>query len=438
MTSINLVADGQVVSNGGLGGVSRAGEGSGGALNLNTRTLSGAGTISADGGSRNSVNNTGGGGGRIAIRYLDLTTMNLPGITAAGGDGYYADGADGTVYLLHQDASSGDLVINGQGPGSPYTDLVLPAGETFGSVILQNGARVIAQGAIVVSDTLRLTGNSVLTHPSEDEAGLRITASRVLIETGSAIDVTGRGYRGGESYDEAGHTLGKIAGSGRHSGGSHGGRGADDSAVPEQPGPIYGNPKRPDRLGAGGGAENNIDGGHGGGYVRIIASAEVAVHGAIRADGAQASASRAGMGAGGSLWISTSRLVGSGSISADGGNRNGANNTGGGDGGGRIFIQAGTIDNDGAIRADGGQAPISRAGMGSGGTVNITTGSLGTVEADGGTRGGANNVGGGGGRIAIRYSSSMTLPEANVQAIGGDGYYADGEDGTTHMEGVAP
>ncbi|MBK1631036.1 hypothetical protein CKO31_09840 [Thiohalocapsa halophila] len=343
ISAINVVADGPLDASGGLGEPSASGEGSGGAINLATRTLSGSGAIRADGGSRDGTNNVGGGGGRVAIRYLDLSTFDLSTITAAGGDGFYGDdGADGTVFLQQEDEANGELVINGQGANSPFTDLMLPVGRTFDALILQNGARVIASGAIEVTDLLWLRDGAELTHPDQDTAGLRIDATRVIVEAGSAIDVTGRGYRGGEGFSEAGRTLGDIAGSGAGSGGSHGGLGASGGA--SAPGAVYGDPTWPARLGGGGGASGNSDGGAGGGRVHIVASDEVIIDGAVRADGGLGQASASGDGAGGSVLIETERLAGSGSISANGGGRDGADNAGGG--GGRVALYADYIDAD--------------------------------------------------------------------------------------------
>ncbi len=343
LNAINVAVDGSIRSNGALGAGSRAGEGSGGGINIATRTLSGMGTVQADGGSRNGVDGTGGGGGRIAISYLDLTTANLGNITAQGGNGFFDDGADGTVFLKQDDQVDGDLVISGVGPGSPFTDLVLPAGQVFDNLTLINGARVIARSKIVISGTLLLTGDSVLTHPSEDPNGLLITADSVIVELGSEIDVTGRGHRGGKATSESGRTLGDILGSTSQSGGSYGGLGGDGvsggGGIPNQ---VYGNPKRPNRLGSGGGASGGTDGGDGGGYLRLIVSNEVHVDGALRADGGLGNGSRAGEGSGGSIWITTSKLSGVGTISANGGSRNGVDGTGGG--GGRIAIEYDFID----------------------------------------------------------------------------------------------
>jgi hypothetical protein len=67
--------------------------------------------------------------------------------------------------------------------------------------------------------------------------------------------------------------------------------------------------------------------------------------------------------------------------------------------------------------------------------VNIQTGTLsgtGYIYANGG--GSGVHVGGGGGRIDIRYLNSLSLPVANVRASGGTGKYGTpGADGTVNI-----
>lgn len=344
VSALHLVLDGSVTADGGLSSGSASGEGSGGSVNFTTRTLSGLGHIAANGGTLSNANHTGGGGGRIAIRYLDLSTYDVTRITTRGGDGYYGDGADGTVFLVAEGLANGELVINGNGANSTFTDLLLPPGQVFDSITLQNGARVIAQGVITVAGTLRLRGNSILTHASASETGLRVNVTDLVVDAGSAIDLTGRGYPGGNAsgFGENGQTLGATSGAQRATGGSHGGIGGDWSGNGGAlPNPLYGDPKRPDRLGAGGGAWGGA-GGAGGGRARIVATRSVRVDGRIAADGAISDGSASGEGAGGSLWIETSRLAGTGRISADGGSLSNANHTGGG--GGRVALYIDYID----------------------------------------------------------------------------------------------
>ena len=387
--AINVVVDGQIAANGAVSSGSASGEGSGGSINVTTRTLSGGGTLAANAGTTGGGNHVGGGGGRIAVRYLDVSTYDVARVTARGGDGYYGDGADGTIYLEAEGQPAGELVINGAGPGSPFTDLILPPGQSFSSITLQNGANVIAQGAIDITGTLRVRGSSTLTHPTASEAGLSITADRIVVEAGSAIDASGRGHLGGDktSFGSTADTLGFTAGSERGSGGSHGGTGGDYGGNGDSgPGPVYGDPKRPIALGGGGGAWGGA-GGDGGGRIRIVAREALVVDGAVRANGGLSSGSASGEGAGGSIWIDTSRLAGTGTISASGGTAGGGNHTGGG--GGRIAIYADFVDpnaNLGELRSIVAFGGDGYYGDGAAGTVFVKLAGQtdGTLIVDGG------------------------------------------------------
>jgi hypothetical protein len=90
---------------------------------------------------------------------------------------------------------------------------------------------------------------------------------------------------------------------------------------------------------------------------------------------------------------------------------------------------------NGAIIANGGESAGSAAGDGSGGTVNILTGNLagsGSITANGG---GLNSgTGGGGGRVWIDWSGTLTLPGSNIRASGGQGQYGNGANGTVRIE----
>ena len=325
-----LVVDGEIRANGGVSPVGgRQGMGSGGTVNIDVGTLSGSGFIAANGGTRNGSNNTGGGGGRVAIRYDGAMTLPTTNVTAVGGDGAFGDAGHGTVFFKSAAQALGDLVIDGQGLATPADSTVL-GGQAFDDLTLRGGVNAIAETALSVSGALRLEQGSTLTHAPGSEAGLSITAARVEVDATSAIDVSGRGYPGGISGALEGRTLGFAVGSAIGDGGSHGGRGGDDTTFAGQPGGVYGDPKRPTRLGGGGGAgSGGQGGGAGGGAIRIQASDAIVVDGAIRANGFVASTGgRLGMGAGGSVWLSTRSLGGAGVVEANGGTRNGSNNTG--------------------------------------------------------------------------------------------------------------
>ena len=287
----SIANDGVISANGGGGQGNQAGSGSGGTVAITTSTLSGAGAIQANGGGVE----LGGGGGRIAVNYTDLSTFDTTRIQSLGGAGNYGAGADGTVVLKQLSSGNGALVIDGHNAATGYTTLAVPAGYVFDSISLLNGARVVADQPIQVSGTLSLTGGSILTHSTGSTAGLSIKANRVEIDSTSSIDVSSRGYQGGFNGNQAcpGITLGGLNGAASRSGGSYGGYGGWLDGVGSNP--PYGQPSAPIYLGSGGscGGGNN-PGGNGGGLVQITAADAVVVDGGILANGGGGQGKRGG------------------------------------------------------------------------------------------------------------------------------------------------
>jgi len=347
LNAINVANDNSIRANGALCSGSAAGDGGGGGLNITSATLSGYGSLEAKGGGINSIGTnvgTGGGGGRIAVNYLDLTTLDQTRITVDGAQGQYgaSRASNGTIFLKQQSQGSGDLVVDGQAGGTAYTTLTIPDGYTFNNMTLRNSAKVVTDSPIKVVGRLLVTGNSLLTHSQGNEAGLAIDAAVVQVDAGSAIDATGRGYRGGTvATSDPGLTLGSLPGSQTGTGGSYGGKGGGYYTSSDS-GLAYGDPRNPVSLGSGGGNwASNCSGGAGGGLVTIRASNALIVDGAIRADGGLTSNSAGGDGSGGSVLIRTSHLAGNGSISANGG----GSGTGVGGGGGRVAVYCDYLDN---------------------------------------------------------------------------------------------
>ena len=280
--TINLISDGQISTNGGLGHSYQAGSGSGGAIYINTATLSGSGVIQANGG----AHEVGGGGGRIAVHFLDLSTMDTSLITSLGGQGSNADGGNGTVFLKNVSEANGTLVVDGQGVSSAYSTLPIPPGYVFDNIILRNAARVVADDTLVVNDTLQVLTGSILTHSLSSENGLTIEAARVEVDDTSAIDVSSKGYRGGHRDGNTiceGLTLGELAGASRRSGGSYGGFGGVYDGTGSNP--PYGHPGNPVYLGSGGSCyDSSRPGGNGGGRITITASEAVDIDGNVLAE----------------------------------------------------------------------------------------------------------------------------------------------------------
>jgi hypothetical protein len=341
LQAINVVNDNSIRANGAQSAGSAAGDGAGGSINITSSSLSGKGKIQANGGTGVG---TGGGGGRIAVNYLDLSALNETGIAADGGQGQYGIRAsNGTIFLKLQTQGSGELLVDGQSGSTTYTTLVIPDGYTFNNITLRNSARVVTDSPIRVSGRLLLTGNSLLTHSQGSLNGLNIDAAVVQVDAGSAIDASGRGYRGGiAAGTDPGLTLGSLPGSQTGSGGSYGGKGAGYQGVDS--GLVYGDPRNPVNLGSGGGTWAGYGSGAGGGLVTIHASNALVVDGAIRADGGSSSGSASGNGSGGSVLIRTSRLAGSGTISANGGGSLGVGGLGVGGGGGRVAVYCDYLD----------------------------------------------------------------------------------------------
>ncbi len=312
--TVNIASDGALLANG-LNGASYAGSGSGGAVKIVTRTLSGSGDISASGGG----NLTGGGGGRIAIFYLDMDTKDTALIKALGA-GSYVKGGNGTVFLKGVSEDNGSLVIDGEQGIETFSSLPVPPGFVFDDITLRNNARVIVNGTLEVNGKLSLLNNSVLTHDAGREDGVRVVANEVFVDASSRIDVNGKGYAGGTApaNDPAfcrGKTLGGALGADFGTAGSYGGTALGWTGATSL---VYGAPDNPVYLGSGGPCYASSTGGNGGGFIVIEAAHSVQIEGKLSANGANGG-SYAGSGSGGSIKITTSFIKGSGVIEANGG-----------------------------------------------------------------------------------------------------------------------
>jgi hypothetical protein len=117
------------------------------------------------------------------------------------------------------------------------------------------------------------------------------------VQTGGAIDVSGRGYPGGTGGQRGGTLPGLLGASGA-AGGSYGGWGGF-GAAPELSTEPYGDYRNPNELGSGGGGACAGAGGAGGGVIRIAART-VTLDGRLSAAGGTASRG-CGAGSGGGI-----------------------------------------------------------------------------------------------------------------------------------------
>jgi hypothetical protein len=172
------------------------------------------------------------------------------------------------------------------------------------------------------SGVLRVAAGATLTHhasTADDIQGLELEVGELVVEEGGVIEGTQLGFPSSTTY--TGHMP-----SGTSAGGSHIGRGGGGNA-----GETFGSVYRPREPGGGGNS-----GARGGGVVRVVAD-RVRIDGVIRVVGGSANRGSAG----GSVWITTSEVAGTGSIEAGGGDACCGLGTGGG---GAIAIEYATVE----------------------------------------------------------------------------------------------
>ncbi len=384
VVSDTLTVDG-IISANGAASYRRGGGGSGGSIWVEVETLvttgSGERLIRANGGRGNEHYGRGGGGsgGRVAVYAADVDAFQAAGgqIEARGGSSNHQWGGAGTVYLYEEGQNVlGDLVVkNGANegtetelePGSWEFDTIEMAEYGHLRVVSRTSVLTLANNTLVTDSTSRLTSEGAVIVPASFDVvsmtlnvqGELLGAEDIAITLDSHLilhagpyplgtlalgDVTVNGtltlasydnddaiYDDGSDYgftlhadnltigasgvveaDGLGHLLNN--GLGTHADGAgHAGYGGGEA-------PIYGSPYTPVTLGSSG------DGGRGGGAIHLVISDTLQVEGALQANGVSD-------GSGGSLWVQTALLTGTGHIAADGGDQAG--------GGGYIAIYAG-------------------------------------------------------------------------------------------------
>lgn len=384
-----LSADGD--DPGWIGSGDHGGGGAGGSINLTTGTIAGSGSAHANGGVLCSfcVNGNGGGlggGGMVAVSYTATSFKGslhaLPGYNPGihyGTDADYpydAPGGAGTVFTIQRAVKgkpapkwpAGVLTLDGRPlsyPSDDGTPLPIAWNNPKRALILTNGAvgygTSLQYGSITLKNKSRLT-TLFGTH------NLSLTAPTITVDKTSRIDVSDRGYLGGNPNDSAHDYPGKTAPGKRAAtggfGGSHGGVGGANS----QPGPgdhagaTYDSATKPALPGGGGAGYYPYYGIPGGGVIMLHATT-LNLAGVIAANGGSTEGPTAtdpirwslgdgGAGAAGAIQLIVGTLTGAGSIQANGGNNClgprqllpdsnicGGSSSGGG-GGGRVAITA--------------------------------------------------------------------------------------------------
>jgi hypothetical protein len=391
--------------------------GAGGSIFLRAGTVAGNGTLRACAALTDSFAGTHGSGGRVALIVTNDTGFgNLTLRAGSTWNGFGCGGGAGTIYkqsTLHA-PNKGILVFDNYSynqstanynvrwavtplptnypladfaqvvltnaavlgilPGQSFnfgTDLanIRFAGAGIGGcyITVRNADGVTFPSPFTISNyTLRLdtpvarTGDwivaagGVLSHSwNESSADLRLDLNLTgNLTVRGAVDVTGAGYsyRTGPGYVNAGI------------GSSHGGVGNDAPT-----GKTYGAIFYPTNLGSGAYYVQ------GGGAMRLAVSGNTAVDGGILANSLQ---SWSDDGSGGSIYLRTATLSGTGVIAAVGGVRSSPGNQEEGGGGGRVSVKLTSATNCGAVTvtAQGGCAGSNNTNKtGSAGSVYIET-----------------------------------------------------------------
>ena len=394
----DVLMNGTINANGGEAG-GNSGAGSGGGVYLRCATFAGAGAITANGGS----SYVGGGGGRIAVVYTDLTAQALlsPAVrfnatsTLSQGTRGFDQGSlyfpDTTFFPYPTISGSYNIAIPTMVPTWNGSSLVVTNGEVhfpLGASLNLSGDLAIGKGGVVVftnnpvvacGGDLAITNGGIAHFYAEATNGVspaygakvevggklivgaastanvysdRYTGGSVYFEvkelrvsaTGK-IDANGRGFSGGVGTQNGygpGRGIFKGWPSDRGGAGGYGGRGATSSyTVEAKGGPAYGEVNAPRLCGSGGAGKAGATGGFGGGllWMRIINAA--VVDGVVSANGT-APSSLCGDGSGGGIFLDCGSFSGSGAISANGGMIAGTSGAHGG--GGRVAVWQGVPD----------------------------------------------------------------------------------------------
>ncbi|WP_257457450.1 IPT/TIG domain-containing protein [Archangium lipolyticum] len=260
----------------------------------------------------------------------------------------------------------------------------------------------------LAASELSLTSNAVVTHTRGDAAGLTLDgASRLTIEAGSGIDVSGKGYD---------KTLPALESQwSNFQGGSYGGLGGNlDASTPAKPNPTYGHYASPNELGSGGYlAGNNRSPGGGLVRIRMAQGGTITLDGTIKSNGTSYDY---GSGSGGGIYVETAALGGTGAISANGGRSDNAYGCGGG---GRIALVGFT---PGGLTGDFAEGPlyanVTAWGGANGSATSNMSGGAGTLFLKSSTQTWGDLVVDNNGTKTLSSTPLPTVTESDVEVMG--------------------
>lgn len=283
----------------------------GGSIWIEAGVLVGDGRIHAHGSTRGG---TDGGGGRVAVYARDVEAFSdVRRITASAGGEL---GQHGTALLFDTSRPGRHVRVLERHEAEPATTMA------FESLTLSEGSVLdLGGGANLVIDASLILESKAVIHaqgtnqevPVDGEwlgRGVTIRAGAMTVSEGARVTADGEGY-----VERAG------PGSSANHPGTHGGRGRSNPTLP------YGLAEQPVELGSGGHYTTR-----GGGAIRLVVEGVLLLEGEISADGVSWGSQGYGS-AGGSIWIETDTLQGSGVIHANGSTRGEQDG-----GGGRVAV----------------------------------------------------------------------------------------------------
>ena len=244
--------------------------------------------------------------------------------------------------------------------------------DVDGSVSVGNGATLAWDVPGAINGNLAVLSGGTLTHSgntTQEASKLDLAvAGGGYVALGGSVNVSGKGYS--YSGNRASGPGGGTANNSGNTGASYGGRGYGGAGGVGKP--CYGSYLCPTNCGSSG---SWVDGGAGGGAIRLAFGDALIVDGEIAADGGRGGSYYTGSG--GSIWLAAASLGGNGAIHATG-SPTGNNSCFGG--GGRIAIYTCTPDDiadtfGGTVLAHGGYLYTTGRGInGSAGTVYLQNG----------------------------------------------------------------
>ncbi|HKJ90948.1 MAG TPA: right-handed parallel beta-helix repeat-containing protein, partial [Oceanipulchritudo sp.] len=343
-----LTVDGRLSANGTAEEGSHNGA-TGGSIWIETGSLAGSGKIEANAAPKGNNNgNLSSGGGRIAIYYSDRSGFtDLANLEAAG------EFERGTIFLFNRDTeavTAAQRLSVLEGEAERIKDLTVLNG---GRVEVYGGAVLNVRNRVAINNGGEIVFRGKNLEPVDGKwigEGSMLFADEISVAAGGAIHADGEGYWTGPG----------SSGSGTYSyssGASYGGRGTLTSMEP------YGSAVAPLDLGSS--SDDGAFNPRGGGAMVLVANESLHIDGRVSADGYAEGTIHAGA-TGGSIWIHTGGLTGSGTISADAA-PNGRPQSGN-SGGGRIALSV--VD---TFSLPSGNISASGAGDAEDGTIHIAT-----------------------------------------------------------------